>query len=169
MMDVIEQEFLVPVRYPVHFTTGVFAASNPLLRDLVAMRPAARTHATTGAAEDDAPAKLVVVIDRGVERAHPALIDAIGAYCAAHGNAIALSAPILVVPFAIRAGLRPLAAGFTVAIAGQGMALSSDYVIRVAPGLSAKAASADPTVVAAKRAFGKQKRERQRPRTGGFG
>ncbi|MCU1669206.1 MAG: hypothetical protein JWP40_2133 [Blastococcus sp.] len=54
----------------------------------------------------------------------------------------------VLVPVAIRAGLRPLAAGFTVAIAGQGMALSSDYVIRVAPGLSAKAASADPAVVA---------------------
>jgi hypothetical protein len=54
----------------------------------------------------------------------------------------------VLVPVAIRAGLRPLAAGFTVAIAGQGMALSSDYVIRVAPGLSAKAASADPSVVA---------------------
>ena len=98
MMDVIEQEFLLPVRYPVHFTTGVFAASNPLLRDLVAMGPAARTNATTGDTEDDSPAKLVVVVDRGVERAHPALIDAIGAYCAAHRNAIALSSPILVVP-----------------------------------------------------------------------
>ncbi|MGZ4546131.1 MAG: hypothetical protein ACXVX8_04400 [Blastococcus sp.] len=54
----------------------------------------------------------------------------------------------VLIPVAIRAGLRPLAAGFTVAIAGQGMALSSDYVIRVAPGLSAKAASADPAVVA---------------------
>jgi hypothetical protein len=35
-----------------------------------------------------------------------------------------------------------------IAIAGQGMALSSDYVIRVAPGLSATAANADPAVVA---------------------
>ena len=98
MMDVIEQEFLVPVRYPVHFTTGVFATSNPLLRDLVASGHAARTNATTGDSEDDAPAKLVVVVDRGVERAHPALIEAIGAYCTAHTNAIALSAPILIVP-----------------------------------------------------------------------
>ncbi len=54
----------------------------------------------------------------------------------------------VLVPVAIRAGLRPLAAGFTVAIAGQGMALSSDYVIRVAPGLSATAANADPAIVA---------------------
>ena len=54
----------------------------------------------------------------------------------------------VLVPVAIRAGLRPLAAGFTVAIAGQGMALSSDYIIRVAPGLSATAANADPAIVA---------------------
>ena len=54
----------------------------------------------------------------------------------------------VLVPVAVRAGLRPLAVGFTVAIAGQGMALSSDYVIRVAPGLSATAASTDPNIVA---------------------
>ncbi|MGY1636526.1 hypothetical protein ACI78V_07720 [Geodermatophilus sp. SYSU D00742] len=54
----------------------------------------------------------------------------------------------VLVPVAIRAGLRPLAVGFTIAIAGQGMALSSDYVIGVAPQLSATAANADPMVVA---------------------
>ena len=88
MMDVIQQEFLVPVRYPVHFTTGVFGVSNALLRDLIA----------ASNAEDDAPARVVVVVDRGVERAHPSLLDAIGAYCAAHKNALALSQPVLVVP-----------------------------------------------------------------------
>jgi 3-dehydroquinate synthase len=97
MMDAIEQEFLVPVRYPVHFTTGVFAASNPLLRDLMASGHDPRTSA--GARDEaDAPAKLVVVVDRGVERAHPGLIEAIGAYCAEHQRAIALSGPVLVVP-----------------------------------------------------------------------
>jgi hypothetical protein len=54
----------------------------------------------------------------------------------------------VLVPVAIRAGLRPMAVGMVIAIAGQGMALSSDYVIRVAPGLSATAAGADPDVVA---------------------
>jgi hypothetical protein len=54
----------------------------------------------------------------------------------------------VLVPVAIRAGLRPMAAGMAIAIAGQGMALSSDYVMRVAPGLSAKAAGVDPNVVA---------------------
>ncbi|MGY1822780.1 hypothetical protein [Geodermatophilus sp. SYSU D00079] len=54
----------------------------------------------------------------------------------------------VLVPVAIRSGLRPLAVGFTIAIAGQGMALSADYVIGVAPQLSATAANADATVVA---------------------
>ncbi|HET6500221.1 MAG TPA: hypothetical protein VFG87_05585 [Amycolatopsis sp.] len=56
----------------------------------------------------------------------------------------------VLVPVAIRSGLRPLGVGLAVAVAGQGMALSSDYVIRVAPGLSAKAAGVDPNVVADK-------------------
>ncbi|GAA3159017.1 membrane protein [Blastococcus jejuensis] len=54
----------------------------------------------------------------------------------------------VLVPVAIRAGLRPLAVGFTIAIAGQGMALSSDYIIGVAPQLSATTAGADISVVA---------------------
>lgn len=54
----------------------------------------------------------------------------------------------VLIPVAIRAGLRPMAVGLVVAIAGQGMALSSDYVIRVAPGLSATAAGADANLVA---------------------
>jgi hypothetical protein len=49
----------------------------------------------------------------------------------------------VLVPVAIRAGMRPLAVGFTIAIAGQGMALSSDYIIGVAPQLSATTAGAD--------------------------
>jgi hypothetical protein len=54
----------------------------------------------------------------------------------------------VLIPVAIRAGLRPMAVAFTIAIAGQGMALSSDFVIRVAPGLSATAAGANPDTVA---------------------
>ena len=54
----------------------------------------------------------------------------------------------VLIPVAIRAGLPAMGVGLVVAIAGQGMALSSDYVIRVAPGLSAKAAGANIDVVA---------------------
>ena len=48
----------------------------------------------------------------------------------------------ILLPAAIMAGLPPIAGAMAVAIAGQGMALSSDYVIGVAPGISAKAAGA---------------------------
>lgn len=54
----------------------------------------------------------------------------------------------VLIPVAIRAGLSPMAVGMAIAICGQGMALSSDYIIKVAPGLSAKSAGVDPDVVA---------------------
>ncbi len=56
----------------------------------------------------------------------------------------------VLIPVAIRAGLSPLSVGMVVAIAGQGMALSSDYIIKVAPGISAAAAGADTDSVADK-------------------
>ena len=56
----------------------------------------------------------------------------------------------VLIPVAIRAGMTPLSVGMVVAIAGQGMALSSDYIIKVAPGLSAKAAGVDADAVADK-------------------
>ncbi|MGB9840976.1 hypothetical protein [Thermovenabulum sp.] len=46
----------------------------------------------------------------------------------------------LLVPAAIKAGLPPMAAAVAIALAGQGMALSGDFVIQGAPGLSAKSA-----------------------------
>ncbi|WP_224391399.1 hypothetical protein [Pseudonocardia sp. ICBG1293] len=54
----------------------------------------------------------------------------------------------ILVPAAIRAGLPAMGAAMAIAVAGQGMALSSDYVMQVAPGLSATAAGADPGRVA---------------------
>lgn len=56
----------------------------------------------------------------------------------------------VLIPVAIRAGLSPLSTGMVIAIAGQGMALSSDYIIKVAPGISAKAAGVNPDDVADK-------------------
>ncbi|SFL32478.1 hypothetical protein [Geodermatophilus ruber] len=52
---------------------------------------------------------------------------------------LALLAAILL-PAAIAAGLSPLGAAMAIAIAGQGMALASDYVIGVGPSLSASGA-----------------------------
>jgi hypothetical protein len=54
----------------------------------------------------------------------------------------------VLIPVAVAAGLRPMAVAFTIAVAGQGMALSSDFVIRVAPGLSATSAGVDADSVA---------------------
>ncbi|WP_344280649.1 hypothetical protein [Actinomadura napierensis] len=56
----------------------------------------------------------------------------------------------ILLPAAIAAGLPPIAAALAIAVAGQGMALSSDYVIQVAPGLSAKAANVSTDAVADK-------------------
>lgn len=54
----------------------------------------------------------------------------------------------LLVPAAVRSGLPVTIAAVAVALSGQGMALSSDYIIQVAPSLSAKAAGVDVDVVA---------------------
>lgn len=56
----------------------------------------------------------------------------------------------LLVPAAMRAGLPAMGAAMAVAIAGQGMALSSDYIMQVAPMISAKAAGIDMAPVANK-------------------
>jgi hypothetical protein len=54
----------------------------------------------------------------------------------------------ILLPAAIRAGLPAMGAAIAIAIAGQGMALSSDYIIQVAPGLSATAAGVATAPVA---------------------
>jgi hypothetical protein len=56
----------------------------------------------------------------------------------------------VLLPAAIRAGLPAMGAAMAIAISGQGMALSSDYIIQVAPGLSATAAGVPPGEVADK-------------------
>lgn len=56
----------------------------------------------------------------------------------------------LLVPAAIRSGLPAIIAAVVIAIAGQGMALSSDYIIQVAPSLSATAAGVDVSSIADK-------------------
>lgn len=53
----------------------------------------------------------------------------------------------ILIPAAIAAGLPAMGAAMAIAIAGQGMALSSDYIIQVAPGISAGAAGVDINLV----------------------
>ncbi|MEN3338841.1 MAG: 3-dehydroquinate synthase [Acidobacteriota bacterium] len=85
-MDAILQEIQVSFRYPVHFTTGLFAPANTLLRDLVARAGAS------------GPSRMLVVLDSGVERAHPHLVSAISAYFDAHQPSLELTGPVLVIP-----------------------------------------------------------------------
>ncbi|WP_134699554.1 hypothetical protein [Ammoniphilus sp. YIM 78166] len=54
----------------------------------------------------------------------------------------------ILIPVAIRAGLPAIGAGMAVALAGQGMALSSDYVIQIAPMLSSTTSHLDVAAVA---------------------
>ncbi|MCH1624566.1 hypothetical protein [Fredinandcohnia quinoae] len=54
----------------------------------------------------------------------------------------------LLIPVAVRAGLPPIGSAIAISLAGQGMALSSDYVIQIAPTLTATAAAADVSILA---------------------
>src|SRR5690606_6926694 len=58
---------------------------NPLLRDIVAE------------SADQRPARLVAVVDDGVARTHPGVMEAIERYARAYGETIELAAPALVV------------------------------------------------------------------------
>jgi 3-dehydroquinate synthase len=75
----IQQDIQVRFSYPVHFTRDLFAVSNPLVRNIVA--------------EDGAgpPAKLLVVLDRGVHRRHPRILSGIEVYCRHHHTAVTLA------------------------------------------------------------------------------
>jgi 3-dehydroquinate synthase len=85
-MDVVDQQFLVTFRYPVHFTRRVFAPGNPLLRTILAGR------------SERHPADFAVMVDDGVAQAHPNLLADIEAYAASSRAEIHLSAPVLVLP-----------------------------------------------------------------------
>jgi 3-dehydroquinate synthase len=85
-MDAIQQDLQVRFGFPVIFSSGVFGAENPTLRNLVTGQP------------DPRPADVVVVADRGVIDAHRGIADAIARYCQHHHQALHLAAPVLVVP-----------------------------------------------------------------------
>jgi len=75
----IQQDIRVHYRYAVHFTRDLFAADNPLMRDLLAENGA------------DCPQKLLVVVDKGVYRRHPQLLSGIEAYCLHYPEVIDLA------------------------------------------------------------------------------
>ena len=85
-MDPIHQRIDVAFGFPVHFTTGVFDARNPLLNEVISSRA------------DRSPAPAVFVVDRGLLPGHPDIVAAITRYCDSHHDVVALAAPVLLVP-----------------------------------------------------------------------
>lgn len=69
-MHTVTQQFEVPFRYPVHFTTNVFDAENRLLRDVMI-------------ADTKRTARALVIIDDGLAKACPALSAAASTWFAA--------------------------------------------------------------------------------------
>jgi 3-dehydroquinate synthase len=80
----IQQRFEVSFAYPVEFTTGLFEPENLIFRNAVAATSEAQN------------AALLLVIDDGVVKHHPALAGKITAYCQIHH--LRLVAPPLVLP-----------------------------------------------------------------------
>ena len=71
--------FSVPFEFPLHFTSGVFAAGNPLLADVVCRLEPARRH------------RVLFVVDQHVVAANPGLLDEIGRYASAFSGALELA------------------------------------------------------------------------------
>lgn len=70
----IKQTFSVQFEYQLHFTKGVFDASNPLLSEIVKQY------------KPEEAVKLFFVIDAGFSQAHPGIGIQIETYCKAHSN-----------------------------------------------------------------------------------
>jgi len=79
------QEIRHTFRYPLLFTTDVFAPENLALRDVVAVG-------------GDLPARIVFVVDRGVMADRKGLRQLIARYARRHREVMTLAAPVLVIP-----------------------------------------------------------------------
>ena len=82
-MKSIQQTFSVPFTYTVHFTEDVFNKKNPLLAEVL---------------ESSGTGRAFFVIDEGVVKAHPLLLDKIRNYARTHPNNLVLLGDPLVVP-----------------------------------------------------------------------
>ena len=78
--------FSVPFEFPLHFTSGVFHRSNPLLATIVSRLEPGRRH------------RMLVVIDERVAATNPNLFDELLGYTAAFRDQIELTGPPVVVP-----------------------------------------------------------------------
>jgi 3-dehydroquinate synthase len=112
----------VDFRFPVCFTSGLFAPESTLLRDVIRSDAATRRR------------RLLFVLDGGAARHHPALPNAIEAYCRRHGDTLDLVTPPLVVEGGERAKNQPDAVGLVQrAIHDHGICRHS-YVVAVGGG-----------------------------------
>jgi 3-dehydroquinate synthase len=78
--------FSVPFEYPVHFTAGVFAPENTLLREVLTRLEPERRH------------RIHVVIDAGLAAARPTLSREVAEYFRVHQAALELVATPLLIP-----------------------------------------------------------------------
>ena len=85
-METIHQEFQVSFRYPVHFTTGLLDPGNPLF------------HQVIRDGGGGLPKKLLAVVDRGLLRHHPGLLEALERYSQDHRESMVWSGAPLVFP-----------------------------------------------------------------------
>ncbi|RJR47628.1 MAG: 3-dehydroquinate synthase [Deltaproteobacteria bacterium] len=86
ILAVLHQEIRVNFRYGVYFTQDLFAPHNPLLAEI------------TGGGGGDFPRKLLFVVDQGLYRRHPRLLEEIIAYLGHHPGHLQLASPPLLVP-----------------------------------------------------------------------
>jgi len=91
-MDAIQQQLQVSFRYPVVFTTGVFAPENLTLRALIEAGHSEKRSGGPG------PADVVCVLDDGVAETHPSVVADIERYCRTHSHVLQLRAPVLILP-----------------------------------------------------------------------
>jgi len=80
------QRFAVPYEFPVVFTEGLFRPGNPALRDVLCRLEPAKRH------------RAVFFVDDGLAGGGQAVIEAIGAYAAAHADALELACPPVALP-----------------------------------------------------------------------
>lgn len=80
-MEPIHQSLQVTFRYPIYFTTDLFAKDNRLFRDVIC---AEGTHSSE---------KILCIVDSGVARHHPGLPASIESYCLHYGSCLGLVSP----------------------------------------------------------------------------
>ena len=82
----LQQSVPVTFHYDVHFTTGLFELDNPILAQVVAAKG------------ETSPSCAIAVVDSGLLRHHPELLEKLVAYTNRHGDVLKLVAEPMIVP-----------------------------------------------------------------------